>query len=129
MNDNEHLTEVAVQYERWREAAEGVVNLGWETHDIVEEEAAHLTRAVICGHIAVADLRHGVQYASALDVEAVKRYGSDITTGEERVERTARRIMHHSGRTALSAVKTSSKRVTMQVKYTSHKQGYGRISL
>jgi hypothetical protein len=109
MSEIETLEEFALSDSRWDEAARGVVDLQWELSEQVEIETELLARNVLSGAVKVGELRGGVLWASALDREAVEVYGSDLAEGAQQYERTARRIMHHSGRMALAALKTSRK--------------------
>lgn len=109
---NDKLTEVAATDSRYQEEAHGVVFESWDMDCIIEESAQTLRAQLLNGHITVDELRLGVIWANALDKEAVELYGSDFTTGEERVERAARRIMHLAGRGALMDFRNKRVRTT-----------------
>lgn len=109
------LTHVAMQDARWADAAEGIVLWEWDQKVIVAEEAQILVDAVTSGRISVHELRGGVCWANALDAEALRLYGVNVKEGEERLERTARRVMHHAGKKALKRVGTRQKQTTRTV--------------
>lgn len=115
METTGHLAELASAHALWREAAEDIVHWGIDMEDVVADEATRLVSAVKSGYVVVDELRQGVAYANALDGEASRLIGSNITIGPERIERTARRVMHHAGRTALKKVNTRQKQTTRVV--------------
>lgn len=109
------LIETAANEAQWLESAQGVVMDDWVIEDEVERASQIITNQIVKGMISVTDLRRGVAWANALDAEAVRAYGSDISEGEERLERTARRIMHLSGRAALENVKSRRRLSTAHI--------------
>lgn len=107
----------AVRDMLWRESARGVMTDGWEIAEVTDLLATNLVNQVINGRIDLEELRSGVVWASALDAEATQRQSAILDVGDYRFERTARRIMHHAGRTALEQVKTRHKRTILSVGY------------
>lgn len=113
--DNEKLTVIGLTKSQWAEDAIGVVNENWDFARIVEEEAVRIQQQVLRGLLTIDDLRACVCWANALDKEAVEAYGADLTKGDQQAERTARRMMHLAGRTALEGLKSSRKRLIAHV--------------
>ncbi len=111
--EKQQLEIVAAAEYRWREAAEGVIWDKWDIQAEIYDAANVLLNQVVRSVVTVSDLRAGVAWASALDAEAVKLHGSDLESSDQRLERVARRIMHHSGRTALESVKSRRKLTTV----------------
>lgn len=109
------LTEVGLSDVRWAEEACWAVYGDWDLAEVAEEEADQLRRQVLMGAISIDELRAGVTWVNALDKEAVEMYGSDLTQGEQRAERTARRLMHMAGRAALEDLKNNRRRLIAQV--------------
>jgi hypothetical protein len=109
MDNGKKLSECATQNCLWRESAEAVMD-GADFDKEVEYLSERLIYAVHQGAITVRQLRLGISWANALDKEAVQTYGSDLE-GEQQVERTARRIMHHAGLVAFGEVRSPIKRL------------------
>src|SRR5690606_10815646 len=110
MKNHGELIEIASVGTNWGEVAREIVSANWLLHDQVCIEAGRLVGLVLSGSVSTEELRGGVAWACALDKESVAIYGSDITEGSQRLERTARRLMHQSGREALSAVGSRRRR-------------------
>lgn len=106
----------ANKIEPWRESARGVITEGWEIEEVSEVLADELASKVTKKELKVDQLRQGVIWANALEEEAQNSYGSDLSSGDYRFERTARRIMHHAGRMALEQVKNRRKRTILSVR-------------
>lgn len=111
MRKRTSLEEVASTEFRWRESAEGILNDNWEMKSIIADHAEDLQRSFLRGFYNIQELRGGVVWANALDREAVELYGSDLAGGDQLKERVARRIMHHSGRLALSTLSSTPKQI------------------
>lgn len=92
---------VAVAEARYATAADRIICQDSSLAAEVGYEAARLVLGVLREEISVQDLRLGVRWANALDHEV-----SCATDMVDHREFTARRIMHQSGRAALSRVKT-----------------------
>ncbi len=105
MQQNNRITEWALDEYVWAESVEGVLLNGWEFDTEVELHADRLASSVCTGQVSIKDLRRGVRFANELDREAVEVYGADLSAGEQQDERIARRLMHHAGRQALTLVK------------------------
>ncbi len=108
----------AVSSQVWRESARGVMTDGWDTQETIEFLANYLINQVMTTKISLNELRAGVAWASALDAEATEKQSASLNEGDYRFERTARRIMHHAGRTALEKVKNRHKRLVLQIGYS-----------
>ncbi len=115
--ETNNLVEIAIRDERWRLAAERVLSGEVELEVVIDAEASATLGEVLGGQLQVEDIRRCVKLANALDHEAVQRYGSDCTTGLQAEERTARRIMHHAGRTALEPVRTQSRYIVRRLEW------------
>lgn len=114
----ETIEQWALEHEAWRESARGVLTDGWDIKAEVEYFATQLAGEVCRGFVSVEELRGGVSWVNALDKEATERFGSDLSVGDFKFERTTRRIMNHAGRMALEQVNNKSKRIILQSKYT-----------
>lgn len=106
------LAEVALTDVRWEDDARWAIHGDWDLDTIAEEEAEKLRAQVVTGELALEDLRAGVAWANALDREAVAVYGSDLNLGAQQAERTARRLMHIAGRSALKGVRNERLRAS-----------------
>jgi hypothetical protein len=100
------LTDTAVLDERWSEAAHDLLREDWEVQAQADHYGLKIADSVVLGQLAVGNLREFVAWANDLDRQAVEVSDGDIANlhGADHVEATARRIAHHSGRTALSFV-------------------------
>ncbi len=112
METIEESAEIAAQMQYWQEVAETVVRGKLDIEDCIEANTQDLKRQEADGVISVDDLRAGVAFANTLDKDAVEQYGADLSEGAERVERTAWRIMHHAGRTALKEINQAKQHQT-----------------
>lgn len=119
---NKEVEHVALLEQRWRESAVGVMTDGWD----IEEESQYLAKVLVSsvmrGVVTVDELRGGVAWVNALDAEASTRQSADITEGDYRWERTARRLMHQAGRLALDDLKNKRKRTITFSRYNRDKQ-------
>lgn len=104
------LIEVGLADKRWNDDALWAVYGAWDLKEVAEEEAEVLRNQVLEGEITVAELRAGVTWANALDRESVEAYGADLNQGGQKAERTARRLMHLAGRSALNSLKSRNAR-------------------
>lgn len=109
------LNEVGLSNVRLAEDASWALYGGWDLAEIVEVEADRLKYQVRSGEISINELRAGVIWANALDKEAVESHGADLTHGDQRKERTVRRLMHSAGRSALEDLKNKRRRIIAQV--------------
>ena len=124
------LIEVALAEVRWADDAQWALYGDWDLSQIAEEEAENLRQQVISGALNINDLRAGVAWANALDREAFEQYGSDLRTGDQVAERTARRLMHLAGRSALNGLRNSRLRTLAQVElgqYSGGMPGMGKL--
>ena len=121
-NTTKKIEHVALLEQCWRESAVGVMTDGWN----IEEEEQYLSKIlvsrVVRGAVTVDELRGGVAWASALDAEASSRQSSDLTEGDYRWERIARRLMHQAGRLALDDLKNKRRRTITFSRYNKDKQ-------
>ncbi len=115
--EDSKIEEWSISIEQWRESARGVLTDDWDLQSEVELHADQLVSQVYRGVMTIRQLRAGVIWANALDSEATERQGSDLAQGDFVFERTARRIMHHAGRTALEQVKNQQKRTALTATY------------
>ena len=109
------LTEIALMDARWEDDARWAVHGNWDLHMIAEEEAAKLRTQIVNRELNLKELRAGVAWANALDRESVEVYGSDLSIGEQKAERAARRLMHIAGRSALDGVRNERLRSLVHV--------------
>lgn len=109
------LQEVAVAEYRWAEAAHGIISDNWEIEEVVREEAELIRDQVVKGSVSMDELRGGVTWANALDRESIEKYGAGLPEGAQAVERTARRVMHLAGRSALNSLKNRNRRLIAHV--------------
>lgn len=114
----------ASDLQRWSGAAERVLANQAQMSEEVVEQVECFSRALKLGTLAVDELREGVRWANALDAEAVASYGSDTLTGEAQLERTARRVMHLAGRTALNEANRLKQRQTNSNIARNRRRGY-----
>lgn len=106
----------AISHDNWCESARGVITDGWEIDEVSEVLAHDIMNKILRKEISIDQLRQGVVWANALEEEAQICYGSDLTIGDFKFERTARRIMHHAGKLALDQVKNRRRRTIMSVR-------------
>ncbi len=112
---------VAVAEERYAAAADRIIGQDTTVATEVGYEAARLILGVLREDISVQDLRLGVSWANALDREI--SCATDIVDQRELV---ARRVMHQSGRVALSRVKTSERLSTTYSMYAAARRAAER---
>ncbi len=121
-NTTKKIEHVALLEQCWRESAVGVMTDGWN----IEEEGQYLAKIlvsrVVRGAETIDELRGGVAWASALDAEGSSRQSSDLTEGDYRWERIARRLMHQAGRLALDDLKNKRRRTITFSRYNKDKQ-------
>lgn len=113
--ERKFLQEVAVAEYRWAEAAYGIITDNWEMEGVVREEAELIRTQVLRGSVSLDELRAGVAWANALDRESIETYGAGLPEGAQAVERTARRVMHLAGRSALNGLKSRNRRLIAHV--------------
>jgi hypothetical protein len=100
---------------RWAGAASGIL-LAHRTVESIGEAVGVLSQVLVIETLrderSMNDLRHEVSIANGLDREAVELSQGDIETlGRlDKEEALARRIAHHSERTALNALKSRGRR-------------------
>lgn len=104
--------EIAVQMQRWEGVAETVMDGKLSLDGCVNEHAYRLKLQVAEGKVSVDELRAGVAFANVLDKESAQQHGADLRTGAECISRTAVRIMHQAGRTALKDLNREKQRQT-----------------
>lgn len=113
------LADAASLDRRWSEAAAELSWEGWDVAMQAEYYGLRIADAAARGELAVSDLRDFVTWANDLDRDAVEVSGGDIEVldGADYREALARRIAHHSGRTALQLVHTSDRLDTHRIQY------------
>lgn len=116
VREHQELAMWATNIKCWGESAQAVLTGGEDIKTEIELGSDRLVHDVRLGSLSVGDLRAGVVWANALDAEAVRAHGADIEAGEDTEERTARRIMHLAGRTALEQVKNHKKLTALRVR-------------
>ncbi len=122
MESLNQIEELVIGDIRWREAAQGIVDYVWTVKDEAWWLAELMVRQHLAGQFSVGELRAGASWANALDAEACRVYGGDLTVGKQQLERTARRLLNHSGRLALKAVGSEHSRVITHVKEANNRK-------
>jgi hypothetical protein len=117
MEDHRKLEDCMVLEGYWCSTAIKIAIFNADMTEQVEYFSERLVDAVCFGATEVNELRGGVSWANALDKEAVELLNSeDEILLADRVEATARRLVHHAGRIALQQVKTDHRRSILRIK-------------
>jgi hypothetical protein len=108
MTDSRQLEGKAMTQTLWAEAAAETICGEWSVEEQADYYGAGLADAVVAGMMPIKNLRRLVRDLNELDRQAVEGADGDLDSlpTEDYFEATARRIGHHSARTALSFVKT-----------------------
>ncbi len=109
MENNRKLCQ-AYETSEWQNAS-AVIQAGeWTIEEWVQFNADRLIDRVLAGECSLNDLRGGVAWANALDLESVSM-GVDLhADDEDGKEALSRRLVHHAGRLALNSLKSHRKR-------------------
>jgi hypothetical protein len=108
MTNNGQLEGKAMAQTLWAEAAAETICGEWSVEEQADYYGTGLADAVVAGMMPIKDLRLLVRDLNELDRQVVEGTDGDLESlsTEDYFEATARRIGHHSARTALSLVKT-----------------------
>ncbi|HLC91475.1 MAG TPA: hypothetical protein VJC09_00305 [Candidatus Saccharimonadales bacterium] len=94
----------------WKLLANEIIDDGRDLEEEAERQGKTLTEKLIAGEVSIADLRRGISWVNALDKEVVETIDSPIEElgHQDRLEATARRLAHSSGKAALHEVRSES---------------------